>query len=373
MHKFILAGILLLLMAGIASADSYIHGNGQLIAKINETGMTYYHLDNLRSTSAATNEAGKVVEEQKNLPFGEPLEGSEKYGFTGKELDETDLQYFGARYYSPLTGRFLNPDPAMDGLNWYWYAEGNPLTRIDPTGTTSFALFVKPPEEEITGGIYPPQSPIRGKTKDRLWLSMKRRVLYSIATQSNRRYRTKGETFLGLLNSLNPWYEPRYTGSLIEGIDLIGYRLGRKPLNLPPADEPGSFSMNEYVKEKPLANEKAWPTKDLLKIVSLGEGENYDELYLTHISYDDGSYKTIREKPEKVTMPFHLGLYIYQIKRDGDEFKTSIRDEWDFHGSKQAQKLEQACENPLILKYEGSIKVEEVEKELKRRKVEGYR
>jgi len=137
MHKFILTGILLLLLAGIASAGtSYVHGaNGQLIARINETGnITYYHSDHLGSTSAITNEAGEVVEEQVNLPFGERISGDEKYGFASKELDETDLQYFGARYYNPAVGKFLTIDPALQDFSSYGYTGGNPLIRIDPDG-----------------------------------------------------------------------------------------------------------------------------------------------------------------------------------------------------------------------------------------------
>jgi len=368
MHKFYVVGILLVLV-GLTSADSYIHGNGQLIARINETNVTYYHSDHLRSTSVITNEAGGLIsQEQKYLPFGQefPQEwNSNRFRFTGKEFDsDVGLNYFGARYYDPNSGRFLTVDPVKDGMSWYGYVEGNPLTRIDPTGTTSFALFVWPPEEELSGGIYPPQTKKAGP-----WLRIKRRVLYNIATHSNEPHRTKREIFLGVLNSLNPGYKPKYTGSLIEGIDLIGYRLGRKPLNLPRSDEAGSFSINNYVKEKPLSDEKVWPTDLLKSIMDLGEGESYGELYLTHISHDDGSFKDIREKPEKVTMPFHLGLYEYWIKREGDEFNTNIRDEWDFHGSKQARKLEEACKNPLILKYRGSIKVKEVENELERRGV----
>jgi len=150
-NKFYLAGILALsLMIGIASAGtSYIHANGQLIAKINETGnITYYHSDNIGSTSAVTNEAGEAVE-QKNLPFGELLEGSEKYGFTSKERDETGLNYFGARHYSPLTGRFLTADPAKDGLNWYSYVNNNPLVSIDPDGMALHHLCEDIYNEEV--------------------------------------------------------------------------------------------------------------------------------------------------------------------------------------------------------------------------------
>jgi len=124
------------LLAGIASAGStsYIHGASGLIAKINETNITYYHSDHLGSTSAMTDESGNVIEEQVNMPFGQLISGSEKYGFTGKEHDKIGLQYFGARYYNPVTGRFLTVDPAQDRVNWFSYASNNPLKYIDPTG-----------------------------------------------------------------------------------------------------------------------------------------------------------------------------------------------------------------------------------------------
>ncbi|NBS53742.1 MAG: RHS repeat-associated core domain-containing protein, partial [Spartobacteria bacterium] len=45
-----------------------------------------------------------------------------------------------ARYYNPLTMRFLNSDPAMDGLNWYAYAGGNPINNSDPSGLDVIVL-----------------------------------------------------------------------------------------------------------------------------------------------------------------------------------------------------------------------------------------
>jgi len=130
----ILIGILL--MAGTASAEStsYIYANGQRVVKVNETGVFYYHSDNVGSTSAITDKDGKVVEEQVNLPFGEPVSGDEKYGFTGKERDETGLHYSIARYLDSSTGRFWNPDPIKDGVNWFVYVNNNPLRYVDPDG-----------------------------------------------------------------------------------------------------------------------------------------------------------------------------------------------------------------------------------------------
>jgi len=143
LNKAYVAGVIVsLMLTGFASAGtSYVYRSNALIAKINDSGTFYYHLDNLGSTSAVTNEAGEVVEEQVNLPFGQPLIGEEKQGFTGKEFDpDLNLNYFGARYYSPSTGRFLRVDPARDGFNLYSYANNNPLKFTDPSGLEAHSV-----------------------------------------------------------------------------------------------------------------------------------------------------------------------------------------------------------------------------------------
>src|SRR5437016_8976174 len=68
--------------------------------------------------------------------------------FTGKQRDsESNLDYFGARYYASTMGRFLSPDwaekpqpvPYADvtdpqSLNLYAYVKNNPTTSTDPNG-----------------------------------------------------------------------------------------------------------------------------------------------------------------------------------------------------------------------------------------------
>jgi len=140
----LIAVLLILSNAANGLAASYVYGNGELLVKVNDTGIYYYHSDNLGSVSAITNEEGEIVGEQVNLPFGGPLAWSEKYSFTGKEFDpDLNFYYFGARYYSPLTGGFLSVDPARDGLNWYAYAKDNPLRFIDPLGKQSLEISEK--------------------------------------------------------------------------------------------------------------------------------------------------------------------------------------------------------------------------------------
>lgn len=96
------------------------------------------------------------------LPFGEELmvgmgNGSIRTGaggmgyqadsvrqkFTGKDRDiETGLDYFGARYYSNIQGRFTSPDQPFadqeeeDPQSWnlYSYVRNNPVLFVDPFG-----------------------------------------------------------------------------------------------------------------------------------------------------------------------------------------------------------------------------------------------
>jgi len=52
----------------------------------------------------------------------------------GHPEDETGLVYMRARYYEPATGRFISEDSSRDGVNWYLYADGNPVNKVDAEG-----------------------------------------------------------------------------------------------------------------------------------------------------------------------------------------------------------------------------------------------
>ena len=69
--------------------------------------------------------------------------GTMRQRFTGQERDaETGLDYFQARYFSGIQGRFTSPDPGNAGAdpfdpqswNGYAYVSNNPLTFTDPSG-----------------------------------------------------------------------------------------------------------------------------------------------------------------------------------------------------------------------------------------------
>ena len=76
------------------------------------------------------------------VSFAEPTDKVTE-NFTGKEKDdETELNYFGARYLDPMIGLWTSVDPARQFSSPYLYA-GNgvdPVNVIDPDGNYSLNL-----------------------------------------------------------------------------------------------------------------------------------------------------------------------------------------------------------------------------------------
>jgi RHS repeat-associated protein len=111
-------------------------------------GTTYFnHVDWLGTERARTDKSGNSYETCTSLPFGDWLTCSggdpSPMHFTGKERDsESNLDNFGARYFTSQMGRFMSPDePFYSGrldnpqdLNLYSYVRNNPVTNVDPDG-----------------------------------------------------------------------------------------------------------------------------------------------------------------------------------------------------------------------------------------------
>jgi RHS repeat-associated protein len=130
--------------ANEGNTSYYFGDDSERVAKKDPAGnIFYYHLDHLDGINAVTDSAGTVVAKTDYLPFGEVRAGSsgtEKYSYTGKEKDKTDLYYFEARYNSPEFKHFTQADiaePDYDDpqdLNRYSYVGNNPLSYVDPDG-----------------------------------------------------------------------------------------------------------------------------------------------------------------------------------------------------------------------------------------------
>ncbi len=158
---------------------SYTWGPGidNLLAMTVYTGTvtkTYYALtDHLGTVHALTDSSGNIVESYKYDAWGRVLgvydnggnpltsdlgsptsEIGNRYLWQGREYSyATGLYNFRARWYDPVTGRWLSKDPIgiSGGLNQYVFCNNNGVNFVDPYGTQEifigidWALLEEPP------------------------------------------------------------------------------------------------------------------------------------------------------------------------------------------------------------------------------------
>jgi RHS repeat-associated protein len=138
---------------------------GTLMATDDDIETHYYLNDWLGTRRVQTDYSGVVEQDCMSLPYGDsetctpPPSGAL---FTGKERDsESGNDYFGARYYASVTGRWLSPDrlnltddrvlnPA-NTLNKYVYGGNNPLKYVDPDGK-DITVFYEAPSGPFSPG-----------------------------------------------------------------------------------------------------------------------------------------------------------------------------------------------------------------------------
>lgn len=64
------------------------------------------------------------------------------WGFTGQRaINETGVYHFGARFYSPTLGIFIQPD-RVEGPNTYAYVRNNPVSFNDPSGKCGLPCII---------------------------------------------------------------------------------------------------------------------------------------------------------------------------------------------------------------------------------------
>ena len=129
-------------LSAASGVTKYYYFGSQRVAMQTASGITYLHADHLGSTSVTS---GAVSSTQVYYPYGgiRAMTGSAPtdYGFTGQRLDSSSaLMYYGARYYDPALGRFIQADTIVPSignpqtLNRYAYVNNNPLKHTDPNG-----------------------------------------------------------------------------------------------------------------------------------------------------------------------------------------------------------------------------------------------
>ena len=109
-------------------------------------GTTYYHYNNIGSTTKLTDNNGNVIQSYEYGAYGEVLSGDTKItpflynGQLGVMTDDNGLYYMRARYYNVNIKRFINQDVVhgsinvSQSLNRYSYVQGNPIKLTDPFG-----------------------------------------------------------------------------------------------------------------------------------------------------------------------------------------------------------------------------------------------
>jgi len=156
------------------TVKEYIHADGVRIAlRINESDTFWFHDDHLGGTNKVTRENGNVSTTVLYTPWGEVrYEQGEPvtdrlYTDQPRIDDDHNLYYYGARWYDPSLGRFLQADSIVpshqgtQGWDKYAYVNNNPTGLVDEDG--DFAWL---PVIALAGGIVGAAVNYIGQVKD---------------------------------------------------------------------------------------------------------------------------------------------------------------------------------------------------------------
>jgi RHS repeat-associated protein len=127
--------------------------------------MSFYGYDGSGSVCQLTDASGAVTDSYEYDAFGNKIGSTgttpNNYLYRGEQYDpDLGLYYLRARYYNPLTGRFMSRDP-LDGqakipatLHKYLYAQGDPLNKVDPSGRDAIITYALSIGEKLPGYLH---------------------------------------------------------------------------------------------------------------------------------------------------------------------------------------------------------------------------
>jgi RHS repeat-associated protein len=140
----------------------YTQGAGidEPLAQFRSSTTSYYDADGLGSITPLGNTAGALANIYTYDSFGRLTASTgalvNPFQYTARDYDsETVLRYYRARYYDQNVGRFISEDPIglQGGIDFYAYAENNPVNRSDPFGMQAAPAPIPGPAPIPWGGF----------------------------------------------------------------------------------------------------------------------------------------------------------------------------------------------------------------------------
>lgn len=140
-------------------------GVGALLMIQDGNNQYYPAYDGNGNITGLLDNSGNAAAKYEYSPFGELLRREGGYAkdnpfqWSTKWTDrETSLVYYGLRYYSPMSGRFINQDPIGEqgGLNLYGFVLNNPVNFVDVLGNAcySYREIIEERYEDSMGNVY---------------------------------------------------------------------------------------------------------------------------------------------------------------------------------------------------------------------------
>jgi RHS repeat-associated protein len=142
-------------MNGVGGLEAVVSGTATpspIVSDIRGNGYAVYNVPRATLTWYSSWPTGfGAVPSYRVLPLGQGVEIAAASAWRGKWSDISGLYWLGARYYDPVTGRFLGADPLGHEADpsLYTFCGGDPINSFDSDGRiTSSALAVN---QALTG------------------------------------------------------------------------------------------------------------------------------------------------------------------------------------------------------------------------------